>query len=306
MKAFFNIIAIIGLLLIPGFFPMEVAGEEALKFRHITSIYADDQGLGLKHPEGVACNQGKLIIVADTGNGRLLKYTYEDKTVAANARMIKLPQLVYPAQVKLNSMGDMFVLDRRQRRIVRITAAGAFGGYIDLQGSSSPAASAPKSFDIDKKDNLYILDVYARRVIMKDPGGKYLKHFRIPRESGFITDLTVDFKGNILAIDSVNARVFSAAKNSDVFSPFTKSLKEYMRFPAYITTDKMGRIYLVDRNGGKIIILGQDGSYLGRLSAMGWKEGLLNYPSQICLNDNGEIFVADTYNSRVQIFSTIE
>ena len=79
-----------------------------------------------------------------------------------------------------------------------------------------------------------------------------------------------------------------------------------MRFPAGITTDKRGRIYLVDRNGSKIIILGQDGSYLGRLSAMGWKEGLLNYPSQICLNDSGEIFVADTNNNRVQIFSIIE
>ena len=306
MNAFFKIFAVITVLSITGLYPMAAAGEEALKFRHITSIYSDDQGLGLKHPEGVACSQNTLLIVADTGNDRLLQYTYKDKTVTEGARVIKLPQLIYPVQVKLNSRGEMLVLDRKQRRIVRITAAGQFGGYIDGPGSASPAASAPKSFHVDKKDNLYILDVYAGRVIMTDPGGKYLKHFKFPPEYGFFTDLTVDFKGSILLIDSVNATVYSATRNSATFSPLTKSLKAYMRFPAGITTDKRGRIYLVDRNGGRIIILGSDGSYLGRLSAMGWKEGLLNYPSQICLNDNGEIFVADTNNNRVQIFSIIE
>ena len=306
MNACFKILALMTGLLLAGLYPMAAGGEEALKFRHITSIYADDQGLGLKHPEGVACNQDELLIVADTGNARLLQYTYRDKAVAEGARVIKLPQLIYPIQVELNSRGDILVLDRKQRRIARISAAGRFGGYIDGQGPSSSTAWGPKSFHIDSKDNLYILDIYSARVIMTDPAGKYLKHFRFPREYGFFTDLTMDFKGNILLIDSVNARVFSASKKSDVFSPLTPSLREYMRFPATIATDKWGRIYLVDRNGSKIIILGPDGSYIGRLSAMGWKEGLLNYPSQICLNDNGEIFVADTKNNRVQIFSIIE
>ena len=306
MGAFFRILTIITGLMISGLYPLLAVGEEALKFRHITSIYGDDQGLGLKSPEGVACNQKRLLIVSDTGNGRLLQYTYEDKTVAAKARVIKLPQLVYPAQVHLNSQGEIFALDRRQRRIVRISAAGAFRGYIDLQGSSSPVAAAPKNFHIDKNDNLYILDVFAGRVVMMNPQGKYLKHFSFPREYGFITDLTVDERGRLLLVDSVQARVFSKAAKAAAFSPMTESLKAYMRFPTGITTDKRGRIYLVDRNGGKVVILGQDGAYLGRLSAMGWKEGLLNYPSQICLNDSGEIFLADTNNSRVQIFSIIE
>jgi sugar lactone lactonase YvrE len=254
----------------------------------------------------VACDQNTRLIVADTGNARLLQYTYKDQTVADGARVIKLPQLIFPVQVKLNSLDEMLVLDRKKHRIVRINAAGEFGGYIDAQGSSSSTAAAPKSFHIDKNDNLYILDVFSRRVIMLNARGEYLKHFKFPPKYGFFTDLTVDFKGNILLIDSVNARVFSNTRSSAAFSPITESLKQYMRFPTGITTDKRGRIYLVDRNGGRVIILGPDGSYLGRLSTMGWKEGLLNYPSQICLNDKGEIFVADTNNNRVQIFSIIE
>jgi hypothetical protein len=79
-----------------------------------------------------------------------------------------------------------------------------------------------------------------------------------------------------------------------------------MRFPTSITTDGRGIIYLTDRNGGKVVVLGQDGSYLGRLSGMGWKEGFLNYPSQVSINGKGEIFIADTLNNRVQIFTIIE
>ena len=122
---------------------------------------------------------------------------------------------------------------------------------------------------------------------------------RVHSPRGFISDLTVDVSGNILLLDSVNARIFIKTGQATGFKALTESLKAYMRFPANLTTDRTGRIYLVDRNGGKIIILTRDGSYLGRLSAMGWKEGLLNHPSQICINEQGEIFIADTSNNRV-------
>jgi hypothetical protein len=142
--------------------------------------------------------------------------------------------------------------------------------------------------------------------VVLSPEGKHRKQMKVPQNKGFFSDLTFDFKDNVLLIDSVKAIVFSAAKDSATFSPLSKSLKQYLRFPTDITTDKRGRIYLVDRNGGKIIILGQEGSYLGRLSGFGWKEGLLDYPSQVCINSKGEIFIADTKNNRIQIFSLIE
>jgi hypothetical protein len=54
------------------------------------------------------------------------------------------------------------------------------------------------------------------------------------------------------------------------------------------------------------VVLGQDGSYLDTLSGMGWKDGFLRYPSQMCITDDGEIFIADTRNNRVQIFKMLE
>jgi sugar lactone lactonase YvrE len=286
--------------------PLPSFCAENIKVRHITSIYFDERGVGLKQPEGVICNDKSLLIVADTGNGRLLRYNFLDRTVSSKIAVIKAPQLVYPVKAKLNSRGEIFVLDRKLRRIVRLTPEGVFKNYLDLKGSSSAAGFVPRSFHIDRNDNIYVLDVFSGRIVVLSPEGKHRKEMKVPQNKGFFSDLTVDFKDNVLLIDSVKAIVFSAAKDSATFSPLSKSLKQYLRFPTDITTDKRGRIYLVDRNGGKIIILGQEGSYLGRLSGLGWKEGLLDYPSQVCINSKGEIFIADTKNNRIQIFSLIE
>jgi hypothetical protein len=96
--------------------------------------------------------------------------------------------------------------------------------------------------------------------------------------------------------------VWAAEKADVAFKPVTKSLKDVMSFPAYLTLTK-GRIYVVDENGGGVVILGQDGSYLGRRLGYGWNEGLVRYPAQLCINETGEAVLADRQNDRVQVFT---
>ena len=288
------------------FWPVKSFCAQTVKFRHIASIYADDKGVGLRQPEGVVCNDEGLLIVADTGNGRLLKYTLQDKTLGSQTVAIKVPEVIYPIMLKMNSKNEIYVLDGRQRRIVRLSPQGEFIDYLEPTGIPSPASIVPRSFEIDGKDQIYVLDIFSCRVLVLDPEGAYQKHLDFPENYGFLSDVTVDSKGNVLLIDSVNATVFFAAKGSVNFSPLSQNLKEYVRFPTSVDTDTRGRIYLVDRNGSSIVTLGQDGSFLGRQTSMGWKEGLLNYPSQLCINNKGEVFVADTNNSRIQIFTPFE
>jgi DNA-binding beta-propeller fold protein YncE len=294
-----------GLLVAVLFFQLPCS-EGAMKFRYMTSIYADDEGLGLKQPEGVACGGESMLMVADTGNGRLLRYSMKEGAIEGGTVEIKVEQLSYPIKTEINSRGEIYILDRKQRSIVRFSAAGEFRGYLQPVGLPSPTAYVPRSFTLDKNDNIYILDILSERVLILDPAGRYLRQIKFPDEYGFFSDVAMGFKETVLVIDVVDGMVFSAGKNSASFSPLSSSLKEYVRFPANLTTDDRGRIYLVDRNGGSIIILGQDGSFVSRQSGMGWKEGSLNYPAQMCINNKGEIFIADTNNSRVQIFEMVE
>jgi hypothetical protein len=286
-------------------FLLSAPGFSAVKLRHIISVYQDAQQKGLKQPDGVGCGKGDAFVVADSGNGRLVRYSFQSGSLVPGMD-IKIPQLSYPVRVQIDAHGDIFALDERQRRIVHLGPEGEFRGYVEASGMPDATTIIPRSFKLDENGNVYILDISSANVVVLDPGGKFVRSIPFPDEYGFISDLAVDFKGTVLLVDSLKSMVYTAAADAKKFAPLTQSMKETVFLPTNITTDKKGIIYLVDQNGGDIIILGQDGSFQGRLLAMGWKEGLLRYPSQGCINSEGDFFVADRNNNRVQIFSIVE
>lgn len=287
------------------FFPVQSFSAETVKFRYVQSVYLDEKGGGLKQPEGVACDAKSNLVVGDTGNDRLLRYTFQEKSLKAGIE-IKIAQLSNPIGVQTNSKGEIFALDGKKRRILRLSPEGAFKGYVDAEGVASPSAFVPRSFKIDMNDQIYLLDIFSGRVLALTPEGKYQRQIQFPKEYGFFSDLAVDSRGNILLVDCIKATVFSAGKNSNSFSPLATGLREYLNFPTGITTDRRGTIYIVDENGCGIVMLGQDGSFLGRQLSMGWNEGLLYYPTQMCMNEKGEAFIADRGNNRIQIFMVVK
>lgn len=292
------------LLVISLFPPLNTFSAETVKFKYLQSVYFDEKGGGLKQPEGVASGEKSLLVIGDTGNDRLVRYTFQDKNLKGGSE-IKIPQLSNPIRVQINSKGEIFALDGKKRRIARLSPEGTFKNYIDPEGIPSPSAFVSKSFGIDRSDNIYLLDIFAGRVLVLNPEGKYQKQIPFPKEYGFFSDLSVDSKGNILLIDCVKAMVFSAPNDSNTFSPLTKSLREYLDFATSIT-DRRGSVYIVDEDGGGIVILGADGTFVGRQLSKGWNEGLLYFPSQMHVNERGEIFIADRGNSRVQIFTLVK
>jgi hypothetical protein len=286
--------------------PLSSFGAEAVRLRHVATAYFDSKGGGIKLPEGVGCgSEGPSFIVADSGNGRLLRYSFAEMAIKGGEEF-KIDQLSYPTRVQLGPAGEIFVLDGMQRRIIHLGADGVFKGYVEPTGLPGSSDFVPKSFKIDSAGNIYILDIFGGRVIVLDPAGKYLRHIDFPAKYGFFSDLTVDSRDKIFLLDGVEAVVYTAAKDSTGFSPLTKDLKEYVNFPASIAVDNSGTIYLADQNGSGIVVVGQDGSFLGRTVAFGWKDGYLRYPAELCVNDKGEMYVADRENSRVQIFTVVK
>jgi sugar lactone lactonase YvrE len=164
----------------------------------------------------------------------------------------------------------------------------------------------PKSFIIDKEDNFYVLDIFSSRVLKIDKNGKFLRLISFPENADSITDLALTPQGDVLILDAVAGAMYKAGPAATIFSLLAENMKEYSNFPDRLTTDGQGTIYVVDQYGNGIITLGPDGSFLGRHSGMGWQESLLRYPSSICSDQGGELFVVDRNNHRVQVFSSLE
>jgi len=280
-------------------------GDEAIKIRYVSSFLADEKGNMFKTPKGVACTNDSLLVIADTGNGRLLKYTNQNGLFVMGGEY-RIPDLSSPSKVQISSTGELFVLDEREPRIARLSTEGAFVAYIKPTGQPDPGSYIPRSFALDARDNIYILDILAERVLVLDPAGKLLREVKFPRNYGFFSDLAVDQGGTVFLIDTVQCMVYSAGAQAQVFTALTGKLKEYMLFPTSITLDSAGMLYIIDQNGGSIIVMNSAGTVMGRQLGVGWKEGFLRYPSQACITAAGNLFVADRENNRVQQFSIVK
>ncbi len=285
--------------------PFTVLGKDAFRFVHMQTVYADVSGKKISRPEGVACN-GETVVVADTANGRLLKYSWV-KDALVGGDEISLSQIIFPIRVQISRKGDILVLDGKSGNLLRLDLSGKFIEKVEIKGLPGGLSPIIRSFALDREDGIYLLDVFDGRVIVLNSTGEYQKDIPFPQSEGFFSDLAVGPLGTIYLLDSVKANVYTAQANALEFQKLASDLREYVSFPANITVDEHGALFLVDRNGGGVVQLGPDGSYLGRQLVLGWKDGLVYYPEQMCIleADESKIFIADRGNSRVQVFKLV-
>ena len=285
--------------------PCLAQGAEPLKLRAFAVLTGDNnqKQLLLKTPNGVACND-KQAVVADSGNGRLVRYALEEDGIKEGAPL-NVPELLFPIHVQFDSRGNIFALDGKIRRVVRLKPQGGADNF-EIQGAPAPATVVPSSFKIDANDQVYLLDIFGERVLVADTSGKFTRQVPFPKGYRFISDLAVNPNGDILLLDSVAGAILVAKKESPSFAVLVGNMNEYLDFSTNLTTDARGVIYVTDHDGGAVVAFGQDGGLLGRQLSLGWKAGQLYYPSEMCINKSGLLFVADRANNRVQVFQMIK
>jgi len=276
------------------------ARGQSLKLVHAATAYEDAKEVKFNSPEGVACTDAGNVVVADSGNGRLLMFTYKDGAFRQPVE-VKIQQLGRPVRVQIDSKGDVLSLDQRTRRITRVGTAADFRGYVEPAGMPEGHGFRPIAFKLDKADNVYLLDVASARVVVINSVGAFQRELPLPK--GQFVDVAVDASGTVYALDASNAQVWSAEKKDKAFTALSKPLKDVASFPSYLALTDRGFLVLVDSHGNGLVVLGPDGSYLGRQLSIGWADGSVYYPGQICIDAKGEYFIADRNNNRVQAFT---
>lgn len=277
-----------------------VATAEGVKLRPGPGLYADAKNAALDRPEGVACSATSLV-VADTGHGRFVVYELADR-LATPKSDFQVPEVPYPIRVRLDAHGEILALDGKSRRIARLTATGAFQGFVGVADEPEPVI---RSFAVGADGSLYVLDIAGERVLVTDPAGKVVRRVGLPAECRFPSDVTVDAQGRITVLDSVGARIFAAAAGKTEAVAIGASLKDDLAFATSLGLDAAGHLVVIDQSGGGIVFLSPDGSFRGRQSGMGWTDGLLRWPSSVCSDGRGGLYVADRENNRIAAFTEV-
>ena len=193
----------------------------------------------------------------------------------------------------------------------------------------------PMGIAVDSNDHVYVSDEWQNTVSVFDSSGKFLRKFgetgsgdgQLVRPAG----LAVEKSGNIIVVDSGNNRL-------QVFSPDGKFVGKCggpgnrpgeFNQPWGITLDNDGNIYVADwknhrvqklsAQGKPLMCIGEYGAieqpedayavtYLGPYIAAASEKagnpspGKLNHPTDVAVDSDGDIYVADWGNHRVCVF----
>ncbi|CAH1249733.1 TRIM3 [Branchiostoma lanceolatum] len=75
------------------------------------------------------------------------------------------------------------------------------------------------------------------------------------------------------------------------------------QMPQSVTVDKKGNIFIADMVTHRVLKYNKNGVYLSSFGSRGAGAGNLHHPSGICVDSLGRIIVADSWNSRLEMFT---
>ncbi|CAH2716864.1 hypothetical protein BACCIP111895_04052 [Neobacillus rhizosphaerae] len=154
----------------------------------------------------------------------------------------------------------------------------------------------------------YVTDTNNKRVVAFDVGGNILFSFgEEGTKAGQFTfpyGISVDEKGRVFVADLYNGTISIHDEKGKFIEYFaTKASKEKkISAPAGLRIINK-KVYVTDIKSNKAFVFDMDGKLLLEIGKHGTKEGEFNAPNGITADNEGNIYVVDTGNQRVQIFN---
>ena len=250
----------------------------------------------LTFPYGVAVDSAGNLYIADTGNRRIRKIdsTGTITTIAGTGEFgfsgdggpAVEAELRNPYGVAVDSAGNVYIADPRNRRIRKVDSTGtittiAGTGEFGFGGDGGPAAAARLTFPygvaVDSAGNLYIADAGNRRI------------------------RKIDSTGTITTIAGTGEFGFSGDGGPAV--------EAELRSPRGVAVDSVGNVYIADasNNGirkvdstGTITTIAGTGEF--GFSGDGGPAAVarLAFPYGVAVDSAGNLYIADTLNRRIR------
>ncbi|MBZ5663087.1 MAG: 6-bladed beta-propeller [Acidobacteriia bacterium] len=226
-------------------------------------------------------------------------------------------RLHLPNGIAVDAADNIYIADSERGLVLVYDPDGRFLRYIGKRGDES-LFHYPTAIAIDRASGrLFLLDTPRHLLYVLDLEGNILKQVGRPRPNAIgranaeVIPMDLDYPtemaiGNneLVVVDSANSRIH-------VMDLQCKPVAQF-RIPALpgppvidevgLGVDLTGNIYVSTREDSHVRIYGRDGSLLGSFGRSGAEVGEFGSPAGLWIDGKNRLYVADTNNSRVQVF----
>lgn len=171
----------------------------------------------------------------------------------------------------------------------------------------------PSGLATDASGNMYVADTLNDRVQKFDSAGNFLAQAGGPGTSQFNQPwaLAVGGDGSVYVADTWNHRVVKLDSDLKQVTTWGRPVGPAgavspldLYGPRSIAVDGDGNIWITDTGNARVVKYDPSGVPLGTVGGRGAGAGQFDEPVGIALAPNGEIYVADAWNNRIEWFDT--
>lgn len=259
---------------------------------------------------GITCTSAfSNVIVTDTNNC-CLRILYKGQIVET----IGQPDIKFckPVAIATNSTNDMFVLDQDSKTIFKLRLDGRLLYSFPTKPRKGP--EKPWDIAISPDDTIYISDWSRRRVyVYSGENGKKIRSIKGCYERGTKDEflnfsrpagIAFDRGGLLMIADRGERCVWCINTDGDEF--IKKIGMHHLQNPYGIAVAQNGKIIVTESESNCVFVFSEDGKLLNCFGGTGAEHGQLCSPHHVFVGENKNIYIADTHNQRVQIFTLSE
>jgi DNA-binding beta-propeller fold protein YncE len=279
----------------------EDLGIRPSAFRRLMDAVAGSKNTSMIRPYAIAVLD-KKILVGDPGK-HAIHFFDLDKQKYRFIYAVADEPLSSPVGVAL-SQNRIFVADSALSKVFILDHKGEL--LAEISGLQRPTGVA---FDANTK-RLYVADTMSHRIVVFDEAGRRLFEFGqrgiAEGEFNFPTHIFLS-RGKLLVNDTMNFRIQTFDVDGRILSSFGNHGDGSGSFsqPKGVALDPRGNIYVAGATIDKVQIFSPKGEFLLAFGSKGDGDGEFVMPAGVTIVDN-TIYVADSYNSRVQVFQYVD